>query len=320
MQRTPVRSDTVGLVIFLVVAFAGGWLLCLPLFLTASPSPWLVKGIELVMMYTPALGVLIAVLVRRRRLANSAADQTEPHDRSAILPLGLQFGGSFRRCLPYLIAGLVIFVVAGLAAPFVAAAFGLVHLDLVHFSGYAEQLHATLTKAGSGAEMPPLPIWLLVIIQVGQVPVASIIPNGLATFGEEIGWRGFLLPGLLRWGQWPALVVMGVIWGLWHTPLLLLGLNYPGHHLLAIPLMIGFTTITGTILGWLRLSSGSIWPSVIAHGALNATGTSALLFRQAGTSYDPTLVGPAGLTGWILPALVIVVLVIIRRLPVRNPR
>lgn len=304
------RLDLARLVIFVVVAFGGAWLVCLPLLLHPTTSPaWLIKIIPLVMMYTPALGVLVAVRLWRGRSSRSAR-----HTPS----LGLRFGGSFRRCLPYLIAGLVIFMLIGLLAPFVGAAFGLVHLDLVHFSGYAERLHTTLARV-PGAKLPDIPIVVLVIIQLGQIPIASIIPNGLLTFGEEIGWRGFLLPRLLPLGQWPALLIMGVIWGLWHTPLLLLGLNYPGYGLLSIPLMIGFTVITGILLGWLRLSSGSIWPTVIAHGAANATPGAMGLFMQAGTSYSPALAGIAGVTGWIIPALVIVALMIMRRLPVRDP-
>ncbi len=73
----------------------------------------------------------------------------------------------------------------------------------------------------------PLPIGVLVLLQLLALPMAAFI-NLVPALGEELGWRGWLLPKLMPLGAIPAILTSGVIWGLWHTPLILLGYNYPG--------------------------------------------------------------------------------------------
>jgi membrane protease YdiL (CAAX protease family) len=69
--------------------------------------------------------------------------------------------------------------------------------------------------------------------------------NGLFAFGEELGWRGYLLPKLMPLGKWKAYVLVGIIWGLWHGPLVLAGFNYPAFPVLGVLGMIGMTTTFG---------------------------------------------------------------------------
>lgn len=85
----------------------------------------------------------------------------------------------------------------------------------------------------------------------------ALLGNG---FGEEIGWRGFALPRLqARWGQWRGVVVLWVIWALWHAPLFVIVAAYRTMD----PVMIVF--------GWgLGLLAGSI---VLAHVAHLAKGS-----------------------------------------------
>lgn len=295
------RVDRTAVGVFLLVAFAGAWLVCIPLWLTPRhlAVPW-AQAVLAGMMYTPALGVLVASRFRRTP--------------GLARRLGLGFGGSFRRCVPYFLFALLAVPAMAIAAPFVSALFGVYHLDVVHLSGFSERLaHAA---AGHRLAMSP---GLLAVQELLLVPVAAFVPNGLLAFGEEIGWRGFLLPRLLPLGQWPALVIVGVVWGLWHAPVLLLGYNYPLHHRLGVLAMVGFTVVGGILIGWLRLSTGSIWPCVLAHGALNASAGAVGLFVRAGTHVDTALAGITGVTGWILPIAVIGVLVALRRLPVPHP-
>jgi membrane protease YdiL (CAAX protease family) len=111
----------------------------------------------------------------------------------------------------------------------------------------------------------------------------------------------------------------GTLWGLWYSPVILLGYDYPLHPKLGIILMIIFCVIFGVLLGWLRLATGSIWPSAFGHGALNAAGGFFYVVVAADRPIDTAQVTILGWTGWICPLLVILLLVVLKRLPVAEP-
>jgi Type II CAAX prenyl endopeptidase Rce1-like len=124
-------------------------------------------------------------------------------------------------------------------------------------------------------------------------------------------------PRLLPLGQWPALLISGAIWGFWHTPLILTGFDYPQHHILGVVLMTLLGMIFGAILGWSRLATGSMWPAVFAHAAIdeNQVAGGIYVLLRANASFDTALAGLTGVTGWILPLLFIAFLAATRRLP-----
>jgi uncharacterized protein len=100
----------------------------------------------------------------------------------------------------------------------------------------------------------------------------SVVPL-LLTFcalGEEIGWRGYLLSQLLVFGRRRALLLSGLLWSVWHIPLVLVGQAYPGHPVAGLLLVFPFITGVGVILGHLQLSSQSVWIPSLAHGTFNA--------------------------------------------------
>lgn len=83
--------------------------------------------------------------------------------------------------------------------------------------------------------------------------------------GEEIGWRGWLLPTLTeRHGMARATLITGVIWYFWHFPILLGGIGVAFWFAVAVA---GFSTLLSLL--WLR-SGGSIVPAAITHGSVNA--------------------------------------------------
>jgi membrane protease YdiL (CAAX protease family) len=150
--------------------------------------------------------------------------------------------------------------------------------------------------AQSGAE-PPLPIEALIAVQVISGLTVGVVINSLFAFGEEFGWRGYLLPRLMeRLGRWTGLLCHGAIWGIWHAPIIgLTGYNYPGHPALGVFLFVVFCTLLGVIFGWLRLASGSVLPPTVAHAALNAIGPLPLiLLAGVDAAVGGTLWSPVG--------------------------
>ena len=141
-----------------------------------------------------------------------------------------------------------------------------------------------------------------------MIPIAAATVNAFMAFGEELGWRGFLVPALRPLGTWPALLLSGAIWGVWHAPIILLGYNFGRTDITGVLLMTGGCIAWGILLGWLRLRSASMWPAVFAHGMMNATAALVSLLYAAGTTFDMAFAGPLGVAGWIVCAVVVVVL------------
>jgi membrane protease YdiL (CAAX protease family) len=155
------------------------------------------------------------------------------------------------------------------------------------------KLLAQLTQR-TGKVLPITPM-MLFVIQITQAILIAPFINGLAAFGEEFGWRAYLLPKLTPLGGHKAMLVMGLIWGMWHWPVIFMGyefgLSYPGYPWLGPIVMLWFTFVAGTFLGWLTLKTKSVWPAALAHGSINSI--SVIAFYLAKGQPNP-VVGPAG--------------------------
>jgi membrane protease YdiL (CAAX protease family) len=130
---------------------------------------------------------------------------------------------------------------------------------------FAEQLK---TKFGMSDAAPAtaLGLYLLLTISVGSVI------NSFAALGEEIGWRGLLVPELAKLGTFPTTALLsGLIWAAWHYPLILWG----GYAPAGLPVWYAlccFTVLVVAIsfpMAWLRLKSGSLWTGVFFHASHN---------------------------------------------------
>lgn len=181
-----------------------------------------------------------------------------------------------------------------------AAVFFLVFPDLFDASaGYFASAAQPAIDAGQiSADQVPTLLAGQIVFAILLAPFINMIP----AFGEEAGWRGMLLPSLCeRFSQRASVLIVGVIWGLWHAPVTCMGHNYgmdyPGFPILGILSMIVFCTAMGSCLAWLRLRVGSVWPCALAHGAVNAIASIGVYFCTVGI----TLLGPspAGLVGGI---------------------
>ena len=277
-------------IVFVLLAYVLAWLCALPLWLGDGLREPLFPLYAVLMMATPA----VAALATSRFV-----------DRPPSIPreLGLVQFRPVGRFVLFLAAGLAVPVLLALAALAVGALLGVYPADFVDFSGY--RLLLAQQSQAVGLAVPDLPIGVLVAAQFINVALAAVI-NAVPALGEELGWRGWLLPRLMPLGAPAAVVVSGVVWGAWHAPLILLGYNYPdGPGWLGVLAMCGMCTVFGGVFGWLRLRSGSVWPAALAHGALNASAGLMFLFVAAGGQFSTLQASVLGWSGWIVPLLLV---------------
>lgn len=178
-------------------------------------------------------------------------------------------------------------------------------------------LVAIVTASDIGDATPGKPVGtLLAILTFVGVPVGAAL-----AFGEEFGWRGYLLPKLLPLGEVKAAIIVGLIWGPWHLPVLIVGLNYPGQSILAVLVVF---VLSATLLSLLHArffvaSGGSLLAVSLLHGSLNTF--SDRLTDQNHLSGDPFIVSAGGLIASALLAagLFIAYRVLARRKSSRPP-
>jgi membrane protease YdiL (CAAX protease family) len=104
---------------------------------------------------------------------------------------------------------------------------------------------------------------ITLLLQVGVVALPFML-------SEEIGMRGYLQPHLISLGRRRALLLVGLVWATWHMPLILLTPLLPlGNKLISLPLFYGAVVAGSFFYGYLRIYTGSVWPSTIAHAVHN---------------------------------------------------
>lgn len=296
MQKVEIRR----LAIYLAWTFGLAWGTSLVIYLTGGlvDSPVLLQtpriSLALVLlagpvMWSPALAHILTRLLTR-----------EGWRETGLRP-------RLKRGWPY---WLIAWFLPGLLSIVGAAAFFLLFPRYYDPSlGALRQMLEATVPGGAGLAGGNL--WLLVAVQVAQAMLLSPLLNGLATFGEEFGWRAYLQPKLLPLGERPAMLWMGLIWGVWHWPVIWMGhnygLDYPGAPVLGPLAMVWFTLTLSVLLGWLTIKAGSVWPAVIGHAAVNGMANLGVIFSQGQPN---PLLGPAppaliGGIGFALAALLI---------------
>lgn len=178
-------------------------------------------------------------------------------------------------------------------------------------SGY---IMKTMSEVGGElpANMPPLKV--LIIGQTITAVLFGPILNFITCFGEEWGWRGYLLPKMAaKIPRTPMLLITGTIWGLWHAPIIAMGHNYGtdywGYPVVGIAVMCIFCIALGTIFSYLCIKTQSCIPGVIAHGAINSFAGAGLFFAATNDNaiLGPTPAGLIGGIGLIVTAIIIAI-------------
>jgi uncharacterized protein len=280
-QQYSKKIDRKGIFTFLLITFgitylAEGILILSGFRVTSLPAAigqYVIMGA----MWVPAVAALITI-------------RFVTHEKMASL--GFRFGPSWK---PYLAIAVLIpltFIFTYLVTWLLG--FGRPDWQLVSFFS---------TFAASGVDMStaPSPALLLSALFLISLLVAPFF-NSILGLGEELGWRGFLLPRLMPLGKWKAYLVLGVIWGLWHAPIVAVGFNYPGSPILGILFMILLTTAIGFTINELTLHYKSAVLAGWIHGVFNSQSYGiwrALLFANT----NPFLGGITGVVGIVVLTL-----------------
>lgn len=93
----------------------------------------------------------------------------------------------------------------------------------------------------------------------------------LISFGEEYGWRGYLQPALEPLGKIKGTLLLGVIWGIWHWPVIWMGYNYPGQPVLGSLMMVGYAIVLAFILAYAVYKGKGLWIAAFLHALNNQT-------------------------------------------------
>ena len=149
-------------------------------------------------------------------------------------------------------------------------------------------------------------VWLTLL----QGMIAGITINAIAAFGEELGWRGFLLNAFKAMSFHKASIIIGIIWGIWHAPLILMGHNYPQHPQVGVLMMVVLCVLWTPFYLYITIKSRSVIASAIMHGTMNATASISIITISGGNDLTS---GIAGLAGFIALSIFLIGLFIFDR-------
>jgi membrane protease YdiL (CAAX protease family) len=143
-------------------------------------------------------------------------------------------------------------------------------------------------------EALPVHPWFLGLM---QAVIAGATINAAAALGEELGWRGLLHRELRSVGAVRTSLLTGLLWGLWHAPLIVQGHNYPDHPLLGVPMMVLFCMSLSLPMFLLRERADSVLAAAIFHGAVNGSAGLPLLVA-IGSDLVVGVTGAVGIATW----------------------
>jgi membrane protease YdiL (CAAX protease family) len=151
-------------------------------------------------------------------------------------------------------------------------------------------------------QMGQIPAYLMIVVMLVSGLIAGVTINAIAAFGEEFGWRNYLVGALREVKFWKAALFIGVVWGIWHFPLILMGHNYPNEPHWGVLLMVVMCILLGVIELYFVLKSKSMIVAAIIHGTFNAVAGVVIYFTLGGNDF---VNGMTGLSGFIVMAVAI---------------
>jgi membrane protease YdiL (CAAX protease family) len=191
------------------------------------------------LMWCPALAGMLTLRLNGRSIAD----------------LGWKWGETKYQIRSWYIPLLYAFIAYGIVWIFRLGAFG------------NPEFYDSLTKSMHLGGPP----WISIVLGIVLIGTYGLVRSVSSALGEEIGWRGFLVPELSKTTSFTATsLISGIVWSLWHYPILIYGDYNAG-----TPTWYGLTCFTvmvvssSFIFAWMRLKSGSLWTGAILHGSHN---------------------------------------------------
>lgn len=229
LARVPDELPVRRIAIFLVITFSLNWLPAVYFLqegirFTDRNLPVFTYNVVLILVsFSPAVGHLLT-----RWLTNEGISREQ-----LLLPLRLR-----TRWREYVAVAVVPLLLAIVGA-------------LIYFAVFPQYLIAQpLETFASSVEAVSGLGTVTALLVVLLTTLVSLTLGALMVFGEELGWRAYLLPKLVPLGPRTATLLTGVVWGVWHWPYIYIGLNYPAHPWLGMLAMLSVTTLYGTFLAW----------------------------------------------------------------------
>ncbi len=252
--------------VFYAIAFGGASLVAAALWWVgqrAGAAAGPITQVALALLYMPL--PLVAGLIVERRAGRTPLLAAE---RAALRG---RFWRAYGRNAGVAVGVMLLVLALGFVVAWAAGALGvpgagrLVTTD----EGLLQRLRELYPALPAGVPLPGVPV--VAGSGIVQGLIAGVTINGVFAFGEEYGWRGVLADELRPLGRVRANLLTGVLWGLWHAPIILLGHNYGAEWAWGIPLMAAWTIPLSFILSWTREATGSVLAPSFLHGAYNGT-------------------------------------------------
>lgn len=286
---------------FYAIAFGGAVVVGLGLVglsRVLPPSLQMLTSVVTAVLYMP-LPIVAGLIVERL------------HGRHYLIAeLRHGFWRAYGRSAGYAISMMVVILALGFAVAWAAGAAGLPGAG--HLVSSDAELRQRLMEITPGVTATtPLPsAAMLAIPGLIQGLIAGLTINALFAFGEEYGWRGVLAEQLRPLGVLRANLVIGVLWGLWHAPIIIgMGHNYGRDWAWGVPMMVAWTVPLGFLLAWVRARAKSVLAPAILHGAYNGTIGMFVILIVGGNLFIALPMG------WLMVAVLTVLAIIAWRFP-----
>ena len=273
---------------FLVVAFGISWISAAIIYAAGVEYGTLTSTVLVVafFMWAPAFA---AVVVQIRR------------GESVRAGCGLRSGRFgwvvFAWLAPLALLGLTI----GVGVLFPSVSFT---TDLAAFLAETGLTEEQIEESLAALESLPVPVFVVFVV---QGLIAGLTINAAAALGEELGWRGLLLKELAPLGFWKVSAFTGVVWGIWHAPIILQGHNFPDAPFVGVAVMTVWTLAASPIFTYLTVRARSVLAATFFHGSFNALSGFSLLYLTGGSRLLISPVGAAGVGAAVLAVAVCVV-------------